>query len=322
MAAPASHAGPEHARWRAFAGLATAAAALTLAVSLALPTVTFRKVGSAVETYSIYGGIEVLWEDGNWILATIVFFFSIVFPTAKLAVLALLWWRGLEPQHGPAIRVLRLLGKWSLLDVFIVGLFVGAIRIGIATASSRPGIHLFALAILLSMFAAEIAARATRTGHRTSAAGSARLGRPLSALVALAAAGAVAVLFASTVFFVRKALLFGNEVQLWSMARALAKGGEPLLAAGIALFLFAIPTVRALLGLRLRLLPVRGARSLRVALALDEWAMVPVFGLALTIVRVKLDELATVELQVGFWAAVAAAVLTELDAWLLRRDAR
>ena len=53
---------------RAAAGLAVLISAATLVASYSLPTVEFKQVLSEVEIYSIYGGIEMLWLDGNPIL--------------------------------------------------------------------------------------------------------------------------------------------------------------------------------------------------------------------------------------------------------------
>ena len=66
---------------------------------------------------------------------------------------------------------------------------------------------------------------------------------------------------------------------------------------------------------------LRTGRVVRVARLLDEWAMLDVLALALAIVHVKLEELATTHLLPGFWAVYAAGALTMLDAWLVRRHA-
>ena len=145
---------------RVAAATAVVVSAVTLAVALALPTVTFDTIISEAETYSIYGGIESFWEDGNYILATIVFLFSIVFPVAKLLALsAILLRRGTHTARHTAVEWLKLLGKWSMLDVFIISVFVGAIRLGIAEATSRPGIYVFAAAIALSMISTVLVGR-------------------------------------------------------------------------------------------------------------------------------------------------------------------
>ena len=94
-----------------------------LGVAYSLPTVTYLRLGRGPETFSIYGGAEVLWTDGNPILAAIVFGFSIVFPLAKLSLLAGLLSGRLGGGHpGSMANGLLPYGKWSMVDVFLVGL--------------------------------------------------------------------------------------------------------------------------------------------------------------------------------------------------------
>ena len=155
---------------RTAAAAAVLLSAVTLGVSYDLPTVSFKAMGSPEETYSIWGGIVSLWEDGNWILAPVVFVFSMIFPVAKLCALGLLLTgRVHERRRGRWLEWLHLLGKWSMLDVFIVGVFVAAVQLDLtvkgepsgfhlAKASSRVGIHVFALAIVMSMGSAWLVA--------------------------------------------------------------------------------------------------------------------------------------------------------------------
>jgi len=309
-----------------YARVAVFASAVALAIALALPTVSFRMIGSATETYSIYGGIEVLWNDGNTILATIVFLFSIVFPVIKLVGLGVLCGQGRRSDRVHVVEWLQLLGKWSMLDALIVALFVGAIRMGIASATSHAGIHVFGLSIVLSMLAAALVGR-YEGGSKHQAIRMDRLHSLGSRIVTLAAGLALIVAFAAPILEVRKDVLFGglsfaNEVSLLSTARAMLSDGERLLAAGLFVLVFGASAVRSLLAMGLRWSPGASERAVRVALRLDEWSMMPVFGLGLLIVRVKLSELTTTTLMLGYWAVLVSGLLAELDAWILRRQTR
>ena len=309
---------------RRLAALAVLISAVTLGVSYSLPTVTFRAILKPVETYSIWGGIESLWEDGNFILAPTVFLFSMVFPIGKLVALTLLLAGTVrEGNRVHWLRWLHLLGKWSMLDVFIVGVFVAAVQLGfVADASSRWGIHVFALSIVMSMGCTWYVARVFG-GHgtpRPAPALRSSLGRALAAGRALG----LAAMFALPLLEVTKVLLrveTSNEVHLWRTTRRLAREGELLLALALGLFVIGLPILRALLALRLRWLGGDPRRSLALALGLDAWAMVDVFGLGLLIVQVKLAELTTTHLLAGFWATLVAAILAQLDSWHLRRAA-
>jgi len=326
---------------RVAAALTTLGAALLL-YSYTLPTVTFRTLGAAEpEVYSIWGGIVSLWHDGNVLLAPIVFLFSIVFPVAKLLALGAILVSG-----RPLVRTvtwLRLLGKWSMLDVWIVGLFVGSIRIGIATASSRPGILVFALAIVVSVFAATaservVLARSARSTRRAAedereaspAARSAAAvpdtaaqrrrrmwGRLTSACAAASLGGAVFL----PLFIVTKGFFFSNEVALWATATGLARADERALGFGLLALVAVVPAARTLVSGLYWWRPQAQLALARAAARLDEWALIEVFALAVAIVHVKLAELATAHLRLGFWCVYAAALFALVDAWLVRRAA-
>lgn len=294
---------------------------MLLAVALYLPTVRFRTFGSEPEVYSIYGGIRSLWNDGNPILSSIVFAFSVVFPAVKLILLAGVWWRcGTGAFDRVVVRRLELLGKWSMLDIWIIALFVGSIRIGIATAESLVGIQVFFAAILVSMLAT--ARMTTELDARPPLAKTPRLSGAIGRLVNLAAAVALAVALSSVLLTVKKAFIFSNDVGLWSTSVELFRGQERTLAVGLGLFVVTTSALRTLVTGWLRWAQCPSPRVARLALLLDEWAMIDVFALALAIVWVKLDQLATTEVGVGFRATIVAALFAEVDAWLVRRDLR
>lgn len=321
------------------AAVAVLLSAITLAVSYSLPTITFARLGKARETYSIWGGIESLWEDGNWILAPVVFLFSMVFPVGKLLALG---WLLTERSHSAArkkgLEWLHLLGKWSMLDVFIVGVFVAAAQLEflsggestgqhLAKADSRWGIHVFTLAIVMSMLSVWLVARREGAIRRPVSHGSLRT--PLGRLLATARAASLIAIFALPLLQV--SLLIekwfvkfesSNEVHLWRTNARLAREGELLLAVALGLFVIGIPILRTLCALRLRWLPGEAPLALRLARGLDAWSMVDVFGLGLLIVQVKLAELTATTLLAGFWVTIAAAMIAMAESWELRRACR
>ncbi len=280
---------------------------------------SFRALGSEEEIYSIFGGIRLLWVDGNPVLATIVFVFSMVFPAVKLLLLGVVWWRNDGTERSRSIvRRLQLLGKWSMLDVLLIGLFVGSIRLGIATAESRVGIHVFTAAILLSMLATQ--SMGARVRAHLPLKDDLRARGALGRVLHVVAAALLVVALSSVLLVVRKALLFTNAVDLLSTTRELFQGDERTLALLTAGLVVAGSVARTLASGWLRWAPKPTTRAARRALFLEEWAMIDVFALALVIVSVKLDQLATVDLRLGFWATIAAAVFAAVDAWWLRRQ--
>jgi paraquat-inducible protein A len=117
-----------------------------------MPVLTTKQIW-VHNTFSILSGIELLWRDGNRFLAFVIFFFSIVFPIVKLFTLLFLWAARLaEERRRAMLHWIMVLGKWSMLDVFVVAVVVVAVKLGIfSKATPEPGIYVFAAAILLSM---------------------------------------------------------------------------------------------------------------------------------------------------------------------------
>jgi paraquat-inducible protein A len=117
--------------------------------------------------YSVLQGITSLKDDGQYFLAGLVFFFSLVFPICKLIVLGLLWVVPLREERRTAVlHWLSVLGKWSMLDVFAVAILVVAVKLGpLAKVHAENGVYFFCLAILLSMVTTMYAEWLLRRSH-------------------------------------------------------------------------------------------------------------------------------------------------------------
>jgi len=298
------------------------ACAVGLGFGLTLPTVTFRRVGAEPEVYSILTGVVSMWDDGNRLMAPIIFLFSAVFPAAKLVILGVVLTRRGDP--GLRSRVTRFLDrycKWSMLDVFIVTAFVGSVRLGlIANADSEYGIHVFGATVLLSMVCCHLVVRMVEPGRHDGRV--IERGGSGSRWISTASAAFLAAACVLPALEVRKALLFHNEFALVGSTAELFHDGEALLAGVLAAFVLVVPAVRALLLLRFRWFPGETDRGAHLALELGAWAMLEVFGFGLVIVLVKLDELTTARALAGLYLLLAAGLLAWIDGWLLTRTPR
>jgi len=132
-----------------------ACAAVLLALGLFLPVLTIRKFAVVENTFSVASGLVALVREREWGLAAIIFVFSVAFPIAKLGMLwALCAGEVAGSRREVLLGRLEWLGKWSMLDVFVVALTVVAVKLGaLATAEPRPGIFVFAASVMLSMLA-------------------------------------------------------------------------------------------------------------------------------------------------------------------------
>ena len=111
---------------------------------------------------SVVGGIITLFHEGEYFLFAVLTLFTLVFPSVKLGLLALIW---LERDHDLA-RMRRLhgwvesLGKWSMLDVFVVAILIVAMKsAAVAEIHIGPGLYLFTFSVVATQFASAWVAR-------------------------------------------------------------------------------------------------------------------------------------------------------------------
>ena len=119
---------------------------------------------------SLYTGVVELADKGEWLLFVVIIVFSMLFPTVKLLAGLFIWARldarGLSAHR--ALAVVQILGKWSMVDVFVVALTVVAISITIvADVEVNLGIYMFCAAVFLSMIEMHLLERVIRRAHRT-----------------------------------------------------------------------------------------------------------------------------------------------------------
>lgn len=125
-----------------------------------LPIMTVTSFGDGSPD-TIISGIMLLLKMGMIPVAILVFFASFLVPLAKifgLAILLLSVQRGssIKPKHRVMLyRLVQLLGKWSMLDVFVVALMATIVQLGfISEIVPGAGVNAFAVMVLLTMLAA------------------------------------------------------------------------------------------------------------------------------------------------------------------------
>jgi paraquat-inducible protein A len=134
-----------------------AVSAVLLWMGLEFPVLTIRQMWTK-NTFSVLSGIQALQDEGHRGLAALLFFFSIVFPVAKIVALAVIWCvRMTDAARRTVLHWLMVLGKWSMLDVFVVAVIVVAVKMGLfADAFPQKGIYYFGFSVLLSMAATSL----------------------------------------------------------------------------------------------------------------------------------------------------------------------
>ena len=138
------------------------AAVIMLVPAYMLPVMHLGIVGKVTSDTTILSGVIQLWQQGLGVLAAIVFTASFLVPLLKLGGLAWLLAAanrgvGQESRSRRLTRVygaIDFIGRWSMLDVFLVAFLCGAVRFGkLASVYPRPGIAAFAAVVVLTMVA-------------------------------------------------------------------------------------------------------------------------------------------------------------------------
>jgi paraquat-inducible protein A len=114
-----------------------------------------------VEGDTILSGVQSMFAVGWWAVGFLIFFASITVPVLKLLILFGLlvsikrrsrW----NPRERTRLyRVVEIVGRWSMLDMFVVSLTVALVQLGVV-ANVEPGIgaSFFAAVVVLTIFAA------------------------------------------------------------------------------------------------------------------------------------------------------------------------
>lgn len=125
-----------------------------------LPIMQITSLGRT-QTDTIMSGAIFLIDGGMWPLALIVFIASIFVPMLKILILILLlvsvrwrWtWRPLDRTR--LYRILELVGRWSMVDIYVVTILVALVQLGnLANVVAQPGAIFFAAVVVLTMLAA------------------------------------------------------------------------------------------------------------------------------------------------------------------------
>jgi len=111
---------------------------------------------------TIMNGVVMFWNSGSWFIAGLILFASIVVPLTKLIALTLLaisvhrrsaW----QPwQRTRLYRLVESIGRWSMLDIYVVALSVSLVQLGtFATIRADWGAACFGAVVVLTMLAAQ-----------------------------------------------------------------------------------------------------------------------------------------------------------------------
>lgn len=126
-----------------------------------LPIMTTSQLGSDIES-TILGGVILLIDMGSYPIAAIIFVASVLVPIGKLLTLYWLCWSVARRhttshrQRTVLYRITEFIGRWSMVDVFVVTVLVALIHLG-GIMRVTPGLASIAFGgvVVVTMLAAE-----------------------------------------------------------------------------------------------------------------------------------------------------------------------
>ena len=278
--------------------------------SLLTPFMDLR-VGLFSDPYSLTSSVQMMWSQGLYVLAVLVVGFSVLFPFAKLGILT--WITSgstLDERRQHWLAAVENLGKWSMLDVFLVCLILtltsGQIMVG---AKPLIGIPLFVAAILLSMISGELLTAALRRATPVPTQRPSAYSGVYLLLQGLTLLGTLGMPFLR----IHDWLLADHAYSVITAVPTLWEKNSPISALVVTAFLVVAPLVGWLATLchwwqRRAERPARYSQT--VAHVLQRWSMLDVFGLALGIFLVEGDYLMRTEVR---WGAVFLLAMLALQ---------
>lgn len=136
------------------------AAILFYIPAMSLPVMRVSGFGGG-EDSTILSGVVTFWEMKSYPVAIIIFTASVLIPILKILALG---WLCLAAggQLGGSSRALtltyhitELVGRWSMVDVFVVAILACLVRLGsLMTITPGPAALSFAAVVILTMFSA------------------------------------------------------------------------------------------------------------------------------------------------------------------------
>lgn len=124
------------------------------------PIMDTTYIGSTAGS-NIVDGVISLWDMGSWFVAVVVVTASLFIPVFKILSLSYLaikvkYCRVWHPRSLSTLyRITEFIGKWSMIDVFVVIIMSSTMRMGnIITINPGFAVIAFCLVVMVTMFAA------------------------------------------------------------------------------------------------------------------------------------------------------------------------
>jgi paraquat-inducible protein A len=123
-----------------------------------LPVLRVESTLGGTRQSTIISGAVQFWLEGDYPVALIIFIASVMIPVLKVLAIVMLclgarfgyWPHALTQLY----RITEYIGRWSMVDVFVVAILVGVVQLGsVMTINAGEGAFAFAGVVVLTMLA-------------------------------------------------------------------------------------------------------------------------------------------------------------------------
>ncbi|CUH78444.1 Paraquat-inducible protein A [Tritonibacter multivorans] len=112
--------------------------------------------------HTIFEGVILFVESGNYAVAFVIFAASMCLPIAKIAIILFLLlsiqfrWKFSHHMRLTLHDFIEFIGRWSMIDIFVVALLTGLVQLSpVASIEPAVGALFFAASVICSMLAAQ-----------------------------------------------------------------------------------------------------------------------------------------------------------------------
>ncbi len=109
---------------------------------------------------TIMSGIIYMWNDGDRMIASIIFSASVLVPSLKIISMAILLWSAtVRPvmsveKLSIQYRLTEAVGRWSMIDIFVIIILMTAFHTHVARVTPGPAAFYFCVVVILTMWSA------------------------------------------------------------------------------------------------------------------------------------------------------------------------
>jgi uncharacterized paraquat-inducible protein A len=283
----------------------------------------------ATLNYDLPHMVLMMWQEDLYIISVLILFFSIIFPLFKIMIMFVVWFGPRTFKRQKRLHELvRNLGKWSFMDIFVVALLLALTNKQAAiSAVPQPGVYYFIVAILISMLTSELLHRilhctALKLGEAYEPKVMERTTCPLFTLgffgwcIGVLLITSIIALCAAVGFpflEINQFLMSSYSYDIYEVIKAVYDLHQPIVGTMLFAFLIVMPSVRVLGTTLLWFAACRLHRRLacvRILNIFARWSMLDVFGLALILILTEGQDMVKTDVGAGAYLLVLAIVTT------------